>query len=235
MRTNARRVQGGKTRLKVAGGQSPRGSQGALAYQKLRDLLKDGTLKPGERIVEATVAEQLAVSRTPVRDAIRRLETEGLLNYQPREGVVVSRLDRRGVMELYEMREVLEGTAARLFTRHASDLEVEQLIDLVDQERQLQGKPEEVSAHNIRFHDQIHRGGHNRFLEKALRGVYELRWLLGPSQMLTTERAEEALVEHAELVKAILERDAALAETISRKHVRSAQRRRMKTLFPQED
>lgn len=235
MRTNTKRTTGGKARLKIAGGQIPRGSQGAHAYQKLRALLKDGVLKPGERIVEATVAEQLAVSRTPVRDAIRRLEAEGLLNYAPREGVVVARLDRRGVAELYEMREVLEGTAARLFTRHASDLEVEQLLDLVQQEHQLRGKPEELAAHNLRFHNQIHRGAHNRFLEKALVTVYAVRWLLGPSQMLTTERAAEALAEHTELAQAILNRDAALAETISRKHVRSAQRRRMKTLFPHED
>ncbi|HEX3864418.1 MAG TPA: GntR family transcriptional regulator [Stellaceae bacterium] len=235
MRTNTRQTLDGRTRLKVAGGQIPRGTQGAQAYQKLRALLKDGVLKPGERIVEATLAERLAVSRTPVRDAIRRLEAEGLLNHQPREGVVVARLDRRGVVELYEMREVLEGTAARLFTRHASDLEVEGLLDLAHQERRLQGKADELAAHNLRFHNQIHRGAHNRFLEKALQGVYAVRWLLGPSQMLTTDRAEEALAEHTELAQAILDRDAPLAESISRKHVRSAQRRRMKTLFPQED
>jgi DNA-binding GntR family transcriptional regulator len=220
---------------KVAGEQSTRGSQGGQAYQKLRGLLKDGVLKPGDRLIETTIAQQLDVSRTPVRDAIRRLEAEGLLDYEARAGLVVTKLDRRSVAELYEMREVLEGTSARLFTRHASDLEVEELLDLVQQERLLQGKGQELAAHNQKFHLQIHRGAHNRFLEKALRTVYAVRWLLGPSQMLAAERAEQALAEHTELVQAIQRRDADLAESVARRHVRSAQGRRMKTLFPRDE
>jgi DNA-binding GntR family transcriptional regulator len=215
--------------------QVTRGSQGDQAYQKLRGLLKDGVLKPGDRVIETTIAQQLDVSRTPVRDAIRRLETEGLLDYEPRAGLVVSKLDRRSVAELYEMREVLEGTAARLFTRHASDLEVEELLDLVRQERLLQGRGQELAAHNQKFHLQIHRGAHNRFLEKALRAVNAVRWLLGPSQMLAAERAEQALAEHTELVQAIHRRDVDLAESVARNHVRSAQVRRMRTLFPDDE
>jgi DNA-binding GntR family transcriptional regulator len=218
----------------VAGDQGTRGSQGGQAYQKLRGLLKDGVLKPGDRIIETTIAQRLDVSRTPVRDAIRRLEAEGLLDYD-RVGLVVTKLDRRSVAELYEMREVLEGTAARLFTRHASDLEVEQLLDLVEQERLLQGRGKELAAHNQEFHLQIHRGAHNRFLEKALRAVNAVRWLLGPSQMLSPERAVQALAEHTELVQAIHRRDVDLAESVARTHVRSAQVRRMRTLFPHDE
>jgi DNA-binding GntR family transcriptional regulator len=219
----------------TAGDQITRGSQGGQAYQKLRGLLKDGVLKPGDRVIETTIAQQLDVSRTPVRDAIRRLEAEGLLDYEPRAGLIVTKLDRRSVGELYEMREVLEGTAARLFTRHASDLEVEQLLDLVQQERLLQGRGHELAAHNQKFHLQIHRGAHNRFLEKALRAVNSVRWLLGPSQMLAAERAEQALAEHTELVQAIHRHDVDLAESVARRHVRSAQVRRMRTLFPHDE
>jgi DNA-binding GntR family transcriptional regulator len=215
--------------------QATRGSQGGHAYEKLRALVKDGVLKPGDRIIEVTIAQQLGVSRTPVRDAIRRLEAEGLLDYEPRAGLVVAKLDRRGVAELYEMREVLEGTSARLFTRHASDLEVDELIEMVEHERQLQDKPEELGLHNLKFHRQIHRGAHNRFLERALRAVNSVRWLLGPTQMLAAPRAAQALAEHAELVEAIRKRDAESAEAVARKHIRSAQARRMKTLFPQDD
>jgi DNA-binding GntR family transcriptional regulator len=215
--------------------QAARGSQGGNAYQQLRALVKDGVLKPGDRIIEATIAQQLGVSRTPVRDAIRRLEGEGLLEHEPRAGLVVSKLDRRGVAELYEMREVLEGTAARLFTRHASDLEVEELQYLLEVEQGLQGNPQELGLHNLKFHAQIHRGAHNRFLEKALRAVNAVRWLLGPTQMLAAPRAAQALAEHAELVEAITRRDAEKAESIARKHLRSAQVRRMQTLFPQDD
>src|SRR6185503_914225 len=112
-----------------------RGSRGGHAYQELRNALRSGVLKPGDRIMEVPIAEQLNVSRTPVRDAIRRLESEGLLEHESRSGLVVATLDRRAVAELYEMREVLEGTAARLFTRHASDIEVDHLLELVEMEK----------------------------------------------------------------------------------------------------
>jgi DNA-binding GntR family transcriptional regulator len=215
--------------------QGARGSQAELAYQKLREALKTGVLKPGDRIIEASVAEQLAISRTPVRDAIRRLESEGLLEHEARAGLIVTRLDRRGVGELYEMREVLEGTAARLFTRHASDLEVQHLLELVKQEQQLQGRSEQLAQHNQHFHMQIHRGAHNQFLEKALQAVNSALWLLGQSQMFVPRRAKSALAEHSELAKAIQKRDPDLAESLARKHVRSAQIERMRTLFPQSD
>lgn len=212
-----------------------RGSQGGLAYQKLRDALRNGVLKPGDRIIEASIAQQLDISRTPVRDAIRRLESEGLLEHEARAGLIVTKLDRRAVGELYEMREVLEGTAARLFTRHASDVEVQHLMELVKNEQQLQGKPEELANHNHEFHVQIHRGAHNRFLEKALQAVNSSLWLLGQSQMFLPHRAKAARGEHAELARAIQKRDADLAESLSRKHVRAAQIERLRTLFPKAD
>ena len=220
---------------KQPGGNGGRGSRGGHAYQKLRDALRSGALRPGDRIMEVPMAEQLNVSRTPVRDAIRRLESEGLLEHEPRSGLVVATLDRRAVAELYEMREVLEGTAARLFTRHSSDVEVEHLLELVREEQRLQGSPEELANHNQRFHVQIHLGAHNRYLEKALEAVNSSLWLLGKSQMLMPHRAKSAFAEHLELAKAIQKRDADLAESLARKHVRSAQAERMRTLFPHSD
>ena len=211
-----------------------RGSRGGHAYQRLRDALRSGALKPGDRIMEVPIAKQLSVSRTPVRDAIRRLEAEGLLEHEPRAGLVVASLDRRAVAELYEMREVLEGTAARLFTRHAADIEVDHLLELVAMEKSLKSG-EELAAHNQRFHVHMHRGAHNRYLEKALQAVNSALWLLGKSQMLLQHRAKSALTEHEELAKAVQKRDADLAETVARKHVRSAQAERMRNLFPYSD
>src|SRR5687767_14246238 len=114
------------------------GARSEHAYRRLRDAIRDGTLKPGQRLMEIEVADWLNVSRTPVRDAIRRLEAEGMLAHAPRNGIVVATLDRQAVMELYVMREVLEGTAARLCARHASDMEVLELQELVTRERDMQ-------------------------------------------------------------------------------------------------
>jgi len=213
----------------------PHGSRGAIAYSRLRDAIQEGRFKPGARIMENEVAEWLAVSRTPVRDAIRRLEAEGILQHEARNGLVVARLDRQAVMELYVMRETLEGTAARLCARHASDMELQDLADLVERERQLAGNFEALSRHNRRFHEAIHRGAHNRYLEKSLAAVNDSMALLGTPLMLLPHRAQTAAEEHARLVAAIERHDADAAEEAARRHVRAAQRERLKRLFPESD
>lgn len=207
------------------------GSRSELVYRRLREAIRQGELDPGQRVMELEVAQWLKVSRTPVRDAIRRLESEDMLRHEARGGLVVATLDRQSVMELYVMREVLESTAARLCARHASDLELQELADLVKREHELQGDYEALALHNRRFHEAIHRGAHNRYLEKSLSAVNDSMWLLGKSQMLLPHRAQIALNEHIEILRAIERRDPDAAETIAHKHVRAAQRERLKLLF----
>jgi len=217
-----------------AGGRAglPHGSRGETAYRRLRAAIQDGTFKPGDRVMETEVASWLKVSRTPARDAIRRLEAEGMLQHEARHGLVVARLDRQAVMELYVMRETLEGTAARLCARHASDMEVADLLDLVERERALAGDFEGLARHNWRFHEAIHRGAHNRYLEKSLAAVNDSMGLLGTPLMLLPHRAQTAAAEHARIASAIERRDPDAAEEAAREHVRAAQRERLKRLFP---
>jgi DNA-binding GntR family transcriptional regulator len=210
-------------------------SRGALVYRKLRHAIEQGELKPGQRVMEVEVAEWLDVSRTPVREALRRLENEGMLALEPRTGLVVASIAREAMLELYVMREVLEGTAARLCARHASDPELMGLEELVKREARLQGNFEVLSRHNKLFHDAVHRGAHNRYLEKSLAAVNDSMCLLGKSMMLIPERAEEAQLEHSELVAAIVGRDADAADRSARRHVRSAQKQRLKQLFPDSE
>lgn len=210
------------------------GSRSEHVYQRLRDAIQQGEFKSGRRVMEIEVAEWLNVSRTPVRDAIRRLESEGMLEHEPRNGLVVARLDRQAVMELYVMRETLEGTAARLCARHAADLEIQDLVDLVERERRIQGDLKLLPVHNKRFHMAIHRGAHNRYLEKSLAAINDLG-LLGAPLMSLPHRAQAAVEEHAQIVEAIRRRDAEAADEAARSHVRAAQRERLKRLFPEED
>jgi DNA-binding GntR family transcriptional regulator len=209
------------------------GSRSEHVYRRLRDAIQQGEFKSGRRVMEIEVAEWLKVSRTPVRDAIRRLESEGMLEHEPRNGLVVARLDRKAVMELYLMRETLEGTAARLCARHASDMEIQDLVDLVERERQIQGELQLLPAHNKRFHTTIHRGAHNRYLEKSLAAISDLG-LLGAPLMSLPHRAQVAVEEHAKIVDAIRRRDTDAADEAARSHVRAAQRERLKRLFPEE-
>ena len=208
------------------------GSRSEHVYRRLRDAIQLGEFKSGHRVMEIEVAEWLKVSRTPVRDAIRRLEAEGMLEHEPRNGLVVARLDRQAVMELYAMRETLEGTAARLCARHASDMEIQDLADLIERERQIQGDLEALPPHNRRFHQAIHRGAHNRYLEKSLVAISDLG-LLGSPLMSLPQRARTAVTEHAQIVEAIQRRDPDAAEEAARNHVRAAQRERLKRLFPE--
>jgi DNA-binding GntR family transcriptional regulator len=218
----------------AAGNTIEASSRAERVYQRLREALQSGALKPGQRIMEVEVADWLAVSRTPVREALRRLEAEGMLRVEPRTGLVVASISRQAMLELYVMREVLEGTAARLCARHASEPEIIELEELVKREARLQGKYEALSRHNRLFHEAIHRGAHNRYLEKSLAAVNDTMHLLGPSQMLLPERAQQAQAEHAELFDHIRSHDAEAAEAAARRHIRSAQQQRVKNLFPHD-
>ena len=208
------------------------GSRSEHVYRCLRDAIQQGEIKSGHRVMEIEVADWLKVSRTPVRDAIRRLESEGMLEHEPRNGLVVARLDRQAVMELYVMRETLEGAAARLCARHASDMEIQDLVDLIERERQIQGDLVALPQHNRRFHQAIHRGAHNHYLEKGLAAISDLG-LLGSPLMSLPHRAQAAVAEHAQIVDAIQRRDPDAAEEAARRHVRAAQRERLKRLFPE--
>ncbi|CAN0238885.1 unnamed protein product, partial [Chrysoparadoxa australica] len=108
-------------------------SQGNATYRRLLDEIREGRLMPGERLRETELAERVGVSRTPVREAIRQLEADGLVGHVPRIGASVRKLDYAEVMELYEMRAVLEGTAARLAARAASEVELQELAALNEQ------------------------------------------------------------------------------------------------------
>ena len=223
-----------RARGNARGADAPRhGARGEHAYRRLRDAIQHGELKPGQRIMEIEMADWLRVSRTPVRDAIRRLEAEGMLRHEPRNGLVVASLDRQAVLELYVMRETLEGTAARLCARHASDMEIMDLVELVERERGLQGNVEALPRHNRLFHEAIHRGAHNRYLGKSLAAVNDSMGLLGNPLMLLPHRAQAALDEHAHIARAIERHDPEAADEAARRHVRAAQRERMKRLFPE--
>jgi DNA-binding GntR family transcriptional regulator len=183
---------------------------GELAYLKLHSAIQAGTFGPGTRMMETEIADWLKMSRTPARDAMRRLENEGLLAHEPRLGLVIATLDHRAVV----------------------DLEVNRLVELVAVEKKLKGKYAELAAHNQRFHRALHDAAHNRFLLRALTTVRDSMGLLGKSQMTLPHRAAAALKEHEQIVRAIQKRDPAAAEDRARAHVRAAQRERLKSFLP---
>jgi len=202
-----------------------------LAYERLVAVIQAGQLTSGTRVREADVAEWLNISRTPVREALRRLEAEGMLSHLPHVGVVVTEIDADMVTELYAMREVLEGSAAGLAAQHASGAEFHMLQQIVIGEKALLHDPDLLMLHNREFHDILYRSAHNRYLLKALNSLHDSMVLLGKTTLSSRTRANTSHAEHTAIVKAIIARDRALAEELMRAHIRGAYQERLNMLF----
>ncbi|WP_375175111.1 GntR family transcriptional regulator [Pseudooceanicola sp.] len=209
---------------------STRPLQGQSAYDRLREEIRAGVLAPGARLTETEIAARLEISRTPVREAIRRLEAEGLVDHLPRTGAVVRKLDYPEIMELYEMRVVLEATAARLAARAASAMEIEELTAINAEMAQALDDPPRIARLNRLFHDRLLDAARNRFLLRSRATVESAMLILGPSGMGTRARAEEAVREHEAVLAAIAAHDGARAEAEMRKHMEHAHLTRLKML-----
>lgn len=196
--------------------------QGDQAYRQLIDAIARGELLPGTRLRETDLSERLGLSRTPVREALRALEADGLVSHQPRLGAVVRELDHAEVMELYEMRAVMEGTAARLAARIASDVELQALMAL-NAEFAACTDPVEAAALNRRFHQALLGAARNRFLARAMEGLEKTMLILGPTTMMLASRIRTASEEHATLLAALERRDGVAAEAAMRAHIEAAQ------------
>jgi DNA-binding GntR family transcriptional regulator len=202
------------------------------AYRSLLDSIQQGTVKPGERMREVELANSLGISRTPIREALGRLINEGLLVNDPVKGLIIAELDHSEVNELYAMREVLEGTAARFAAQHASDVEISILFELVERDRGLAiDQPQSLAANNRLFHDTLYRAAHNRYLVKTLNTLRETMALLGQTTLAKQGRSDKAIEEHLAIVNAIKCRDANAAEIAAREHIRAAHRTRLKLMF----
>ncbi len=209
---------------------SANASRSETAYQQLKRAMQMGELQPGTRIRETEIAERYNISRTPVREAIRRLEADGLISFVPHHGAVVAQLDHQQTMELYDLREVLEGTAAAFAARHASAAEIAELEELVANEEPIQNDPQKLADLNRLFHSVLFRAAHNRFLERSLLGLRDSMALLGRTTLGLPGRYDTAHAEHIEMVTAIANRDPDTAEAAGRKHIRNAQRVRLKIM-----
>ena len=191
------------------------------AYQCLMRGISRGDLKSGARLREIDVTERTGLSRTPVRAALARLEEQGLVVNDSARGLIVAELDQGAVCELYAMREVLEGTAATLAARHASDVEISILREIIERDATLTDA-DALAENNRLFHATLYRSSHNRYLLKMLRSIHEAMLLLGQTTLAAAGRPEASRHEHGELVAALERRDAEAAERCARQHIAAA-------------
>jgi len=201
---------------------------GEVAYKAIRDAIVANKFKPGDRISEYKVAEWLKISRTPAREGLRRLESEGFLTATPRRGLVVASVDEDAIYELYAAREILEGGAAALAARNATEAELAALEQMVAAETAMTDSPEMMFEHNRLFHRFIYRAARNRYLTRFLQSIYDtLTAHRSISTMHIPARREAVLNEHRELCAALIRRDEEAASRAAVEHVRAALRARM--------
>lgn len=191
------------------------------AYTLILEAIDTGIYKPGDRLVESELAERFGVSRTPIREALQRLETQSLLTRDGRSLIVAS-LDHSQLAELYVVRSELEGLAARLAARHATEEEVQVLRDMVESDRKLVGDPVALARTNRRFHKMVHLASHNRYLVQQLDLVYRTMALMASTSLGAEGRGETAVAEHDLIVSAIEKGDPDAAYAALKAHISKA-------------
>jgi DNA-binding GntR family transcriptional regulator len=197
------------------------------AYTLILEAIDAGVYRPGDRLVESELADRLGVSRTPVREALQRLETQSMLARDGRSLIVAS-LDHNQLAELYVVRAELEGLAARLAARHATPEEVRVLRDMVESDRALVGDPAALARANRRFHKQVHLASHNRYLVQQLDLVHRSMALLASTSLAAEGRGAAALAEHDAIVRAIADGNGEAAAEALKTHISKAFETRLK-------
>lgn len=207
---------------------TPDMSQGEAAYTKLLEAIRTGAYAPGARLRETDVATTLNLSRTPVREALRRLEADGIVEHRPRLGAVIRQLDHSELVELYEMCAVLERTAAEMAAKHASPAEVVALRALND--KIAASVPAQAAALNQDFHRGIYLATRNRFLLDAARALNNALMLLGPTTLDDPARIEVVSGQHTAILNAIEKGDATAAGEAAEAHLQTSLVHHLKVL-----
>ena len=197
------------------------------AYSLIVEAIDSGIYKPGDRLVESELADRFGVSRTPVREALQRLETHSMVKRDGRS-LIVATLDHNQLAELYTVRTELEALAARLAARHATPEELRVLQSMIDEDLRRLGDAEALARSNRRFHHQIHLASHNRYLVQQLDIVHRNMALMARSSLAVEGRPKVAMAEHQAIVDGLKSGDGGAAEAALRAHISKAYETRLR-------
>lgn len=206
-----------------------------IVFETLRDAIINQVLRPGERLMEIQLAEEMGVSRTPVREAIRKLELEGFVVMLPRRGAYVAGISMKDILEVFEVRAALEALAAGLAAERITEEELEEM------ERQLVKEAEETEANNLRsiveidttFHDLLYKAARNERLIHFVNLLQEQLHRFRSASLARPGRSKTALDEHRKIIEALADRNAKLAEELAHKHIESAEQAMLLSLEKQ--
>lgn len=196
-----------------------------VVAETLREAIVNGMLKPGERLMEIQLAEELGVSRTPVREAIRKLELEGFVVMIPRRGTYVADLSIKDINEVFEIRTALDVLAAGLAVERITEDELEQLERLLVEIGELieEDDADKIVESDSQFHDILYRASRNDRLVGIINNLREQFTRFRSISIQYPGRMQKSVEEHRRLVEAIASRDTDLAQQLAREHMENSE------------
>ncbi|MFZ7133568.1 MAG: GntR family transcriptional regulator [Eubacteriales bacterium] len=197
-----------------------------IVFTTMREAIINGDFKPSQRLMEVQLAEKMGVSRTPVREAIRKLELEGLVVMVPRKGAYVAGLSSEDVKEVVEIRCVLEGLAAKLAAQKSTSEDIEKMKSIIENfEYATKNKriPDLIS-YDSDFHEVIYQAAKNGKLIQMINGLREQVQRFRVAYFTQFHNTDILLEEHKNLLKAIINKDSELARKVAENHINTTEK-----------
>ena len=200
------------------------GSLRAQVFNKIQDDIINGRYEPGDSLVETKLAEELGISRTPVREAIRQLELEGLVTYVPNKGVYVTGITEQDIEDIYTIRSLVEGLAVRWAIERIEAHQLKELEEIVElmEYYTAKGDMEQVTKLDTRFHDVIYDASKSKVLKNTLKNLLRYIKKARLSSLKVPKRAHKALEEHRQILEAFKNHEPAKGERLMIRHISSA-------------
>ena len=199
-------------------------SLGGRVFQKIREDILSGKYQEHDELREAALGKELGVSRTPVREALRQLELEGLVTIIPNRGAYVTGISQKDIWDIYSLRSLLEGMCARWAVEHITEKQLDELEEIILlSEFQLKKgsgfSAEQVTALDGRFHDVLYEASGSRILSHVLTDFHNYVQSARKSSVISEDRARKSIREHKQILRAIRDRDAEMAEQLANEHI----------------
>ena len=199
-------------------------SLGGRVFQKIREDILNGKYKENDELRENTIGKELGVSRTPVREALRQLELEGLVSIIPNKGAYVTGISHKDVWDIYVIRSMLEGLCARWAAEHIKEAQLDELEETIllsefQMKKESGFSAEQVAALDSRFHSILYEASGSRILSPVLTDFHNYVQTARTSSVVSEDRARKSIREHRQILRAIRDRDGEMAEHLANEHI----------------
>ncbi len=195
------------------------------AYRHLKDLILEGEYKPGDRLIERELANDLNISRTPIREALFRLESQGFVKTIPRKGVVVSNISEDEVIEVFTILSSLEVLAAKLAAQRMDDVTKKEIDQKVKELEVMVDKDEEhIDTEHIEMNLLLYKASKSHKLYDILSGLTDYIQMSANMGYETPGRKKESLQEHIQIMKALSNQEAELVEYLTKIHIENSKK-----------